>query len=52
MVTVWWESSIPKARIFQGATFEGVAAMVDYAQSKGWVDEDGEALPAHIVRRQ
>ncbi|MCD2105629.1 hypothetical protein O4214_07230 [Rhodococcus erythropolis] len=35
-----------------GATFEGVAAVVDYAQSKGWVDEDGEALPAHIVRRQ
>jgi len=31
---------------------EGVAAMVDYAQSNGWVDEDGEALQAHVVRRQ
>ncbi|MFD6512909.1 hypothetical protein [Rhodococcus sp. NPDC060176] len=41
------------ARVRESATdVEGVAAMVDYAQSKGWVDEDGEALQAHVVRRQ
>ncbi|MFD9680197.1 hypothetical protein ACFWAD_09990 [Rhodococcus sp. NPDC059969] len=41
------------ARVRESTTdVEGVAAMVDYAQSKGWVDEDGEALQAHVVRRQ
>ncbi|NMD61084.1 hypothetical protein CJ178_26755 [Rhodococcus sp. ACPA4] len=28
----------------------GVAEMIDYAKSKGWIDEDGKALQAHVVR--
>lgn len=44
---------ISVARVRESTTdVDGVAAMVDYAQSKGWVDDDGEALRAHIVRRQ
>ncbi len=44
---------ISVARVRESTTdVEGVAAMVDYAQSKGWVDEDGEALQAHVVRQK
>ena len=44
---------ISVARVRESTTdVEGVAAMVDYAQSKGWVDEDGEALQAHVVRQR
>jgi hypothetical protein len=30
---------------------EDVTAMVDYACSNGWIDEEGKAVQAHIVRR-
>ena len=30
---------------------DDVTAMVDYACSNGWIDEDGKAVQAHIVRR-
>ena len=44
---------ISVARVRESATdVDGVAAMVDYAQSKGWVDDDGEALQAHVVRQK
>ncbi|MDI9915141.1 hypothetical protein [Rhodococcus sp. IEGM 1379] len=39
------------SRIRESVTdVEGMADMVDYAKSKGWVDQEGEALQAHIVR--